>query len=188
MHRRALRAGFTIIELLMVMAIIAIISAVALPKLDFRTFKVDAAARGLASQLAAAQRQAVTNQSNVNVLFDTVTNAIKVHEDVNNDNIQDPTERVRRYPLGDGVVFGVGSTPTRVYTGGSITFTRKQGTVPELIFRRDGSASESGAAYLTSLNSATNGRTKDGRSIEVILATGRVAWYKYVGTTWVRKF
>lgn len=181
-------SGFTLIELLMVLAIIAVISAVALPKLDFRGYRIDGATRALSAQMAAAQRQAVTNQANVNVVFDVANLSIKIHEDDDNDNVQDPTERVRGYSIGEGVEFGLGAVSTRQYTPAPVTFTRRQGALPVLIFRRDGSASESGAAYLTTPNSATNGRDKDARSIEVIEATGRVAWYRYTGAAWVRKF
>jgi prepilin-type N-terminal cleavage/methylation domain-containing protein len=180
--------GFTIIELLMVLAIIAIISAVALPKLNFQGYRVDSSTRALAAQLAAAQRQAVTNQSNVNVLFDATANSVKIHEDDDNDNVQGSTERVRQYPIGEGVIYGLGGAPVRSYSPDPITFTRRQGSLPELIFRRDGSASESGAVYLTTSNATATGRIGDARAVEVIEATGRVAWYRYTGAAWVRKY
>jgi prepilin-type N-terminal cleavage/methylation domain-containing protein len=188
MRPRVWSSGFTIIELLMVMAIIAIISAVALPKLDFSRYRIDAAVRGLASGLARAQRQAVTNQSNVNVLFDVANKTFKIHEDDNNDNVIQPAERVRQYPLGDGVEYGLGTTPVRTYAPGPVTFTRTLGGLPEIIFRRDGSASENGAVYITSLNATARGRTSDARSVELIQATGRVEWYRYTGAAWQRKF
>jgi Tfp pilus assembly protein FimT len=171
----------------MVLAIIAILSAVALPKLDFRQYRIDGSTRTVAAQLAAAQRQAVTNQANVSVIFDTTTKAVRIHEDDNNDNVQNGTERVRAYPIGEGVEFGLGGAPTRTFTPAPVSFTRKQGTLPVLIFRRDGSASESGAIYLSTLNAAASSRTKDARSIEVTEATGRVSWYRYTGAAWVRK-
>lgn len=188
MRPRVWSSGFTIIELLMVMAIIAIISALALPKIDFSRYRIDAAVRGLASGLARAQRIAVTNQSNVNVLFDVSAKAFKIHEDENNDNVIQPTERVRQYPLGEGVEYGVGTAPTRTYSPAPITFTRQLGGLPEIIFRRDGSASENGAAYITSINATATGRTKDARSVELIQSTGRVEWYRYTGAAWQRKF
>ena len=64
----------------------------------------------------------------------------------------------------------------------------RQGTLPVLIFRRDGSASESGAAYITTTNAVATNRLKDGRAIEIIEATGRVAWYRYTGAAWTRKY
>jgi prepilin-type N-terminal cleavage/methylation domain-containing protein len=181
-------SGFTILELLMVMAIIAIISAVALPKLDFSRYRIDAGVRGLAAGLQRAQRMAVTNQSNVNVVFVTAQSAIRIHEDENNNNVMDPNERVRQYPLGEGVEFGLGPTPTRLYTPAPITFTRQLGGLPELIFRRDGSASENGAIYITSINATARNRTQDARSVELIEATGRIEWWRYTGAAWQRKF
>ena len=179
--------GFTIIELLVVIAIIAIISAVALPNLDFTSYRIDGAVRGLSGALQAAQRKAVTNQSNVNVIFVVSESAIRVHEDDNNDNIITSNERVRQYPLGEGVEYGIGGAPTRSFTPAPITFTRTNGGLPEVIFRRDGSASESGAVYLSSINATARGRTKDARSVELIEATGRVEWYKYTGAAWQKK-
>lgn len=181
-------SGFTIIELLMVMAIIAIISAVALPKLDFTRYRIDAAVRGLASGLSRAQRIAVTNQSNVNVLFDVTAQAFRIHEDEDNDNVIDAAERVRQYPLGENVEFGLGGAPTRTYTPGPISFTRQLSGQPEIIFRRDGSASENGAVYITSKNASARGRRSDARAVELIQATGRVEWYRYTGAAWQRKF
>jgi hypothetical protein len=124
----------------------------------------------------------------VNIIFDAGLNAIRIHEDDNNDNVQNGTERVRQYPLGEGVEYGLGSTPLRNYTPAPVSFTRRQGTFPVLIFRRDGSASESGAIYITTINATAGGRLKDGRSIEIIEATGRVAWYRYTGSAWTRKY
>jgi type II secretory pathway pseudopilin PulG len=176
------------IELLAVMAVIAIIAAVALPKMNTGLFKVDSAARNLASLMARAQRTAVTNQSNVNVLFDVANSQIRLHEDDDNDNTINNNERVRVYPLGDGVAYGTGGAPTRVYSPSPITFTRVQGSLPEIIFRRDGSASENGAVYLTTVNAASRGATTDARSVEVVMATGRIMWFKYTGAAWQRKF
>lgn len=187
-RRAAGASGFTIVELLMVMAIISIIAAVALPRINISRYRIDAGVRSLASGLARAQRQAVTNQANVNVLFDVPNKAFKIHEDENNNNVIDGSERVRSYPLGEGIEFGIGNTPTRVYSPAPISFTRQQAGLPEVIFRRDGSASENGAVYITSLNAAARNADTDARSVELIQATGRVEWYRYTGSAWQRKF
>jgi prepilin-type N-terminal cleavage/methylation domain-containing protein len=185
---RRSRRGFTIIELLGVLAIVAIIAAVALPKMNLGLLRMDAATRGVAALLARAQRLAVTNQSNVNVVFDVSKQQIRLHEDDDNDNTVGNNERVRAYPLGDGVEYGLGGAPVRVYSPAPLSFTRQQNGLPEVIFRRDGSASENGAIYLTSTNSTSRGATKDARDIEIVMATGRIMWFKYTGAAWQRKF
>ena len=71
-----------------------LIAGVALPRLNVNQYRVDAGVRSVASMLTQAQRMAVTQQYNVNVLFITDQNAIRMHEDVDNDNVIDGDERV----------------------------------------------------------------------------------------------
>jgi prepilin-type N-terminal cleavage/methylation domain-containing protein len=103
-------AGFTLIEIVMVMALIGLIAAFAIPKLDFTRYRVNAAARDVVSRLNLAQRLAVTNQSNVNVMFNTDQQSITLHEDTDNDNQIDNGERQRTYPIGEGAVYGIGAS------------------------------------------------------------------------------
>jgi prepilin-type N-terminal cleavage/methylation domain-containing protein len=187
-RRKVRRRGFTLIEALLVIVIMGLVAAFAIPKLRFASYQSNAGARSLAGLLAQAQRLAVTDQNNVNVIFNLATNSVMLHEDANNDNAIQPTERVRTFSLGDGVAFGLGGAPARVYTPPPITFTHQLNGMPELIFYRDGSASENGAVYLTSTAALLTAKPQDARSIEVILATGRAEWYQYTGSAWVRKF
>lgn len=179
--------GFTLIEIVMVMAVIGLLAALAIPKINFQSYRVNGAVRGLNGLMSRAQRIAVTNQANVNVLFDVSDNGVRIHEDDNNNNVIDPGERVRRYPLGEGIVYGLGGAPVRQY-GAPVSFTRRLSGVQEVIFRRDGSASENGGIYVTTTGAATSARPGDARSLEVIRATGRTEWYRYSGSQWERKF
>jgi Tfp pilus assembly protein FimT len=183
------RTGFTVIEILMVIVFIGIIVKFGLPKLNFSGYRINGAVRGVVGLLQRAERMAVTNQSNVNVLFDVDNNAIKIHEDINNDNDIQATERVRTYPLGEGVVYGRGGAPAREYNQ-TISFNRKQNGTREIIFRRDGSASEDGGFYITTTTAlnANSTRTQDARSIEITQATGRPSWYVYSGSQWIKRF
>jgi len=185
---RTERRGFTLVEVLMAIVMIALIVRFGLPKLNWSGYRINGAVRGVTGLLARAEIMAVRNQSNVNVLFDVANNAIKIHEDLNNDNVQQPTERVRSYPLGEGIVFGLGGAPTRLYTTVPISFTRTQNGMLEIIFRRDGSASENGGFYITTTTALNSNRPQDARSIELTQSTGRASWYQYTGSQWVKKF
>jgi len=85
-------------------------------------------------------------------------------------------------------VFGKGDAPIRVYTPAPISFTKLMGALPEIIYRRDGSASENGGFYITTTTALNSSRPQDARSIEVTRATGRAEWYQYNGSQWVKKF
>ena len=178
--------GFTLVEAVVVMMLVGLIAAFAVPRLDFSRFRVNGAVRAVAGRLALAQRTAITLQNNVNVVFNTGTQQITIHEDADNDNVIDIGERTRSYPVGEGVEFGRGGAPTRLYGVDKVSFTRRFNGMPELVFRRDGSASESGGIYLTTTRAALTATPKDARSVEVVRATGRAEWYRYDGSAWKR--
>ena len=48
-----------------------------------------------------------------------------------------------------------------------VTFTRAQGGLPVLVFRRDGTASENGVIYLSTLAGLSIDRTADVRAVEI---------------------
>jgi hypothetical protein len=65
-----------------------------------------------------------------------------------------------------------------------VTFTRAQGILPVLVFRRDGTASEDGGVYLTTIAGLSVDRTADVRAVEIARATGRATWFSYATGTW----
>ncbi len=180
--------GFTIIEVLMVVVLIGLLAGIAIPRINPAQYRSNAGVRSVASLLSRAQRTSVTKQYNVNVLFVAAENAIRLHEDVNNNNAIDGGEPVRQYPVGENVVFGQGGAPNRPNGPGPFTMIRQLNGLPELIFRRDGSASENATIYITSQNAAATGRVQDARAVEVLRATGRISWYRYTGSAWEQKF
>lgn len=181
--------GVTMSELLTVMTIVGVTSAIALPKLDLPHYAIDSAMRAVGTTLMAAQRDAVAAQHDVIVSFDSAGRALIIHYDRDNDGTVDSGERTRRVGLYDGVTFGRPSAVTARSFGTAAINFQTVGSHPAIIFHRAGSASESGGLYLTSIRATRPGanRPDDTRAIEFERATGRVDWYRYRGT-WSRGF
>jgi prepilin-type N-terminal cleavage/methylation domain-containing protein len=176
------RLGYTFVELLIVLAIIAIVATFAYPRVNFTQFQVDANARGVRMTLQNAQRLAVTRQFNVVVGFDEAHGKVRVLEDNNNNNTADGTERVTYFTLEDGAHFlmpptGVNGPVTGAINGATLTTVDG---LPSIVFRRDGAGSTDLEVYLTSKRALP----QDFRGITVIQSTGRTDWYKYIGAVW----
>jgi prepilin-type N-terminal cleavage/methylation domain-containing protein len=178
------RAGFTLIETVMVVTIIGIVAGMAIPRAGYSTYLANSGARVLSTTLSYAQRQAISQQADIRVAFDVANNQIRVHEDRNNDNVIDLGERVGFTSLPEGVAFGRGAAAARPMGAGTVSFTRIQGTLPVLVFHRDGSASENGVIYLSTTSGLSTGRSADSRAVEIARATGRVSWYSFGTGQW----
>lgn len=181
--------GFSLSEMLAVVTIVGLTTAIVAPKLDVPHFAIEAGMRGIGTTLMAAQRDAVAGQHDVIVSFDTAARTLRIHWDKDNDDVEDSGERIRIVGLDDGVTFG---RPTgvaaRTFGGAPVNFAQVNGR-PAVIFRRNGSASESGGLYLTSIRALRPGanRPNDTRAIEFERATGRADWFRYRGG-WTRGF
>jgi prepilin-type N-terminal cleavage/methylation domain-containing protein len=184
------RRGVTLIELLVVFVILGMIVAFAAPKIDVTKFQVESSMQGMGMQLLAVERQSIAQQHDIIVMFDTAKQALRIHEDNNNNAAVDAGERVRSIPLGDKIVYGKGSATALAAIGaGPLSFTKVVQGYKAVVFHRDGSASEAAGFYLTSRRGAVySSYAKDARAITLDRATGRASWSRYNGTTWVRAF
>jgi prepilin-type N-terminal cleavage/methylation domain-containing protein len=178
------RRGFSMVELLSVIVIMGLLTAIALPKANIASYQANSGAQVVSSALSYAQRQAISRQADTRVAFDVPNNRLRIHEDRNNDNIIDAGERVTFANLPEGITFGRGTAAARAMGGGLVTFTRAQGILPVLIFRRDGTASEDGGVYITTIAGLSVDRTADVRAVEISRATGRVSWFSYATGVW----
>jgi prepilin-type N-terminal cleavage/methylation domain-containing protein len=186
--RRA-RAAFTLIELMAVVVILGLVVTFAAPKIDYTRFRVNSAAQMLGTTILSAQRQAVTQQHDIIVLFDSASNRMRIHEDRNNNAAIDAGEHVRFVHLPEGIVFGRGPAPAMAMGSGAIAIVKRISGVPALVFHRDGSASEVGGFYVTSqLAQRASIRSTDARAVSVERATGRASWFRYGTTGWVKLF
>lgn len=181
---RAGRAGFSLMELMVVIVMIGIMASMAVSRINVTKMKVNSEARNLASTLTYAQRLAISLQCDVRVAFDVATGRISILEDQNDNGIADAGERVRVVALENGVIFGRASAPALPGLGaGPVSFTRTLGGLPAAIFHRDGSSAEAGGLYLTSARSVAASLANETRAIDITRATSRVTRYTYVSNT-----
>lgn len=186
--RRHARRGFTLIEMMTVAVLIGILTAFVAPRIDFTSYRVNGAMRGIGTTLLSAQRIAVTRGYDVVVDFDTANNSLSIIDDANNNGEVDAGEHVSGVGLGDLIVFGRGGAPALDGAADNVTFDEIKNGLPSVTFHRDGSASQAGTIYLTSARAAAGNVATDARAITTDRATGRVSWYSYNGGSWVRGF
>lgn len=180
-------AGYTITELLIVVIIMGLLTALAYPSLNALRNQAEAGMVQLATTLQAAQREAVARQHDVRVVFQPTSNRLQLIFDENGNGAADGSERVRGVALDPMIRFGRGAAPARAFGSGNVSLS--DGTTT-LVFHRNGSASASGGIYLTTVRGAAGDAkwARDARAVEIVRATGRVEWYRYSGAAWVRGF
>ena len=182
-------AGFTFIELVIALVLMGLLAIIAIPRINVTNYRIESAMRGVGTGIMGAQRYAVTRQHDVIVLIDVGNQTIRVHDDANNNQVQDSGERVRAIPLGDNIVIGQGNAPAYSLGPGPVTFMKQVTGIPAVTFHRNGSASELGGFYLTSQRALNTGaHPEDTRFVRIERATGRVEWYRYQPPSWNRGF
>jgi prepilin-type N-terminal cleavage/methylation domain-containing protein len=177
-----IRRGFSVIELLIVCAIVGIFATLAYPRVNFTQFQVDAGARIVRVTLQNAERLAVTRQYDVVVSFDVTRKRLRILEDGNNNDAVDKGERVTYAALENGVHFkippaGLSGPVTSAISGSNL---KTVDGMPTIVFRRDGAASTDLEVYLASRKELPN----DWRAIQVVQSTGRADWYRYLDSLW----
>lgn len=187
------RGGFTLVEMLIVVVIIGILTAISLPKINLSRIRSKAAIQTLGTTMLALQRDAISRQHNVVVIIENATSSLRVLYDSTNDITLNNNERTRSVPLGEEIVFGKPSTvPARSFGANPINFTTTEVTtgLPAIVLYRNGSAREFGGIYLSTRKAMVGAPGHQGETwaMEIVRATGRAEWLRWTGTAWVRGF
>lgn len=181
---RTIPTGFTLLEVVVVLIMVGIIAAMAVPRINFERYRADAGVRTVRTVLQGAQRNAIMRQTNIVVGFDMATRQLHVVEDANNNCALDGGERHTSRPLDEGVKFavpasGYGGQPSAAVTGANLCAILG---FPAISFLRDGAASSGLDVYVTS----SRGAQPDFRLVRVTMATGRADTYRFDGSAWTR--
>jgi len=190
-HRRA--AGFTLVEMLIVVIIIAITAAIALPKINLSRIRSKAAIQTLGTTMLALQRDAIAKQHNIVVMIDAPNRSLRVLYDSTNDLRITSGERVRTVSLGEEIIIGKPATvPNRAFGGNPVNFTNTEATtnLPAITLYRNGSASEASGLYLSTVKAMAGvaGHENETWAMEITRATGRAEWLRWNSTGWKRGF
>lgn len=163
--------GFTLVEMVLVLTLLGIVSAIGLPTLHLGRYRADAAAQQVRSVFQTAQRTSLTRQYDVIVSIDTLKGGLRIAEDVNNNGAIEVSEWKFWRPLGEGNRFGVPPVGVNGVVRSAVVGAqlRTVDNLPSVIFHRDGSASTDAEVYLLS----GSGRRLDYRAITVTRSTGR---------------
>lgn len=182
--RQSRGAGFTLIELMVVLVVLSVVMAFALPRVDFARYRADGRVQIVRKTLQQAQRTSLVRQHDVIVSFDTVRSRIRVALDANNDGTINTGEIITWQALSDGGRFaapplGVDGTAPPATAIDAVSL-KSISSMPSVVFHRDGSVSADMTIYFSSETRAPN----EFRAVRVLQGTGRTDWYRFNGFAW----
>lgn len=166
-------------------AIVAILATMALPRLRLEQSQVDGAARTISSAIMAARADAVSRGHNVLVVFDTAARVVRTVWDTNNNLLIDAGEKTRPALLGERVAFerGAGIPAFDGATDEFPTLMTVDGK-PALVVQRNGALDRGGTLYVTSRRGAAGIGDVDSRAMQLSRATGHATVFIYATSGW----
>lgn len=180
------RRGFTLIEVLMVMALLGIFAGWAVTRVTSVRYRMDANIRMLQNTLLGAQQTAISRNVHVFLTFDAVNHRVRVLLDADNNGEASAGETVTYKGL-DGAIF---HTPTTTMDGAAVFYLTGPGVIE--------TANPLGRSVRIGPNGAYSGdfviyigmgvgRPNDQRALVVTGATGRTAFWTHGTGGWTRR-
>ncbi|GAB1342627.1 pilus assembly FimT family protein [Gemmatimonas sp.] len=180
--------GYSLIELLIAIAMIGILAAIVLPRVRVERSQVDAAARTIGMALLTARSEAVARGHNVLVVLDTGNLVVRTVWDMNNNRRVDASEKSRPFLIGERVKFGRGAgIPAFEGATAQVPNLLTTGGMPMLVVQRNGALDRAGTLYLTSGRGAAGVGDIDSRAVRLDRATGRPTVYVFAQSGWRRQ-
>jgi prepilin-type N-terminal cleavage/methylation domain-containing protein len=180
------RRAFTLIEVLMVVALIGIFAGWAISRVNTSSYRMDANVRLLQNLLIGAQQTAITRNVHVQVMFDAAGERVRVLLDSDNNGEVSTDETVTFRAL-DGAQF---LTPVSTIDGANEFYLTGPGRVPNrpalqqaIRFAPNGSLTGDVVLYL----GTSPGRTQDLRALAIAGATSRTTFWSFATGVWVRR-
>lgn len=168
----------------MVVVLIAIMSALALPKVSFLRYRQDANGRLVQKSVIVAQQRAVQFNTNVLFVIDYAGSRMRVVDDTNSNGAADVAERVQYWTLADRARFVV---PVATVDGATASYATGPGITtttagPTITFYPNGSASGDAFVYI----GVATGRSDALRAVEITGSTAHSRLWRYLGGAWRR--
>lgn len=181
LSRQHRRRGWTLIELAIAMAVLAVMATVALTNIDFNRWRLDAQARLVVNQLLAAQSLAVQKNMQILVTFYYNQGQFQIVEDANASGHWDTGEKVHWRTLDEGMEFI--SPPSTVdgdhpyyATGPGLTYLNQTYHYPTVTFYANGSSSGNIVVYVASKTNRP--APTDYRAVQVTGATSKATYWR----------
>ena len=175
------RGAFTIVEVAITLGVLAVLTAIALPSIDFARFRMDGAARAVQLRFIAAQSKAVAGNVSYMVTFFWTQDQFRVVNDINADGLWSGGSEVRNwFSLPQSIHFKVppstidGAAPDYATGPGLHTINTGGNAYPTMNFYPNGSSSGDVVVYL----GTRSARLTDFRAIQITGATSKVRYWR----------
>ena len=173
------QTGLTLIEMLTVIALIGILAAMAIPNFSRwkEKYELNGETKKVYFDLLLAHSTSIKNNHDVLVTFDILNNTYKVHQDINNNGVEESSEQIKSVNLENDIQFGFNSGVLDL-EGNLVTSSIFLASGNSITFNSRGQASTSGSIFLIHKNDIGKSNNRL-RSINIIQSTGAIESLEY---------